>query len=132
MQVLISSHHGVSPPVYERGGSGKDSVMYEFPRTLKPVERVAAGPSGCLQPGSKDPLSGLMTHNTGSSVGAHRFRFLMSPRKTAQCPGGGAGLSTCTGADRVVGLRERHWCEYSGVFQRYPALAQGAPRTGGG
>src|SRR5215210_6808396 len=86
MQVLISSHHGVSPPVYERGSSGKDSVMNEFPRTLKPVERVAAGPSGCVQPGSKDPLSGLMTPNTGSSVGAHRFRFLVRPRKTQNAP----------------------------------------------
>ena len=43
--------------------------MNEFPRSLKPVERGAAGLSGCLQSGSKDPLSGLMTPNTGPGWG---------------------------------------------------------------
>jgi hypothetical protein len=60
--------------------------MNELPRTPKPVERVAAGSIGGLQPGSKHPKTGLLTPNTGASVGAHRFRFLVRPRKTGQCP----------------------------------------------
>ena len=60
--------------------------MNELPRTPKPVERVAAGPIAGLQPGSKHPKTGLLTTNTGASVEARRFRFLVRPRKTGQCP----------------------------------------------
>lgn len=60
--------------------------MNELPRTPKPVERVAAGPSGGLQPGSKHPKTGLLTPNTGASVEARGFRSLVRLRKTVQCP----------------------------------------------